>query len=196
MAVAARHKADVEERILAATLAIIGEHGLQGVTHRAVADEARVSLGAISHHFSSRADLLDRALHRVAANEVAHLQRLALDLQARAFDTDEWIHAMARALGTDLRRNRARHLAQYELLLACARDPKIRELSRAWRQAHLLVAEVGLRAAGSRDPETHAQLLTAALTGLLLKQLAYPARNFTDEVLEPSLRELVSALVG
>jgi hypothetical protein len=38
-------------------------------------------------------------------------------------------------------------------------------------------------------------LLTAAVTGLLLKQLAYPVSNFTARVLEPLLQELVSALV-
>jgi AcrR family transcriptional regulator len=196
MAVAAGATRNVEDRILAATLQIIGERGLEAVTHRAVAEEAGVSLGAISHHFPSRADLLQQALRRAAATEVSHLERLALDLQTRAFETEEWVHGMARALGTDLQRNRVRHLAQYELLLACAREPQLRELSRAWREAHLRVAEVGLRAAGSPQPEAHAQLLTAAITGLLLKELAYPGRRFTDEVLEPLLRELVDGLVG
>jgi AcrR family transcriptional regulator len=195
MGLAVGTKPKVEERILAATLTIVGERGLEAVTHRAVADEAGVSLGAISHHFPSRADLLQQALRLAAANEVAHLERLALDLQNRAFDTDEWVRAMAQALGGDLQRNRTRHLAQYELLLACARDPEMRELSRAWREAHLRVAEVGLRAAGSQDPEAHAQLLTAAITGLLLKQLAYPVRGFTNQVLEPLLRRLVASVV-
>jgi AcrR family transcriptional regulator len=196
VAVEVRAVRDADERILGATLQIIGKRGLEAVTHRAVAEEAGVSLGAISHHFPSRADLLQQALRRAAASEVSHLERLALDLQTRAFETDEWIHGMAQALGTDLQRNRVRHMAQYELLLACARDAKLRELSRAWREAHLRVAEVGLRAAGSPEPEAHAQLLAAAITGLLLKQLAYPVRRFTDEVLEPQLRELVDGLVA
>jgi AcrR family transcriptional regulator len=196
MAVAARSKPKVEERILSATLTIVGERGLEAVTHRAVAEQAGVSLGAISHHFPSRAELLHEALRTAAASEVAHLERLALDLQSRAFETEEWVQGMAGALGGDLKRNPTRHLAQYELLLACARDPEMRELSRAWREAHLRVAETGLRAAGSRDPDLHAQLLTAAITGLLLKQLAYPVSGFTENVLEPQLRELVSGLIA
>jgi TetR/AcrR family transcriptional regulator, regulator of biofilm formation and stress response len=188
--------ASAEERILAATMVIIGEQGLQAVTHRAVAREAEVSLGAISHHFPTRDDLLRDALRHAAGIEVARLERLALSLQSRAFETREWVHAMATALGTDLRRNPNRHLAQYELLLACARDPELRELSRAWREAHLRVSEVGLRAAGSSAPDEHAELLTAAVTGLLLKQLAYPEPNFTARVLEPRLSELTAALVA
>jgi len=188
--------AGVEERILAATMAVIGEQGLQAVTHRAVARRAEVSLGAISHHFATREDLLHSTLRHAAAAEVGRLERLALSLQAQAFDTREWISAMAAALGGDLKRNPTRHLAQFELLLACARDPELRELSRAWREAHLRVSEVGLRAAGSKAPDAHAQLLIAAVTGLLLKQLAYPEPRFAERVLEPLLAELVTGLVA
>ena len=186
----------VEERILEVTMAIIGDRGLEAVTHRSVARQAGVSLGAISHHFPTRADLLRSTLRHAGAIEVARLERLALTLQAQAFERSEWIHAMAAALGGDLKRDPTRHLAQYELLLACARDPELRELSRGWRDAHLRVSEVGLRAAGSRAPEAHAQLLTAAVTGLLLKQLAYPESNFTARVLEPLLDELTESLVA
>src|SRR5215208_4189542 len=188
--------AGVEERILAATMAVIGEQGLQAVTHRAVARRAEVSLGAISHHFATREDLLHSTLRHAAAAEVGRLERLALSLQAQAFDTREWISAVAAALGGDLKGNPTRHLAQFELLLACARDPELRELSRAWREAHLRVSEVGLRAAGSKAPDVHAQLLTAAVTGLLLKQLAYPEPRFAERVLEPLLAELVTGLVA
>ena len=112
MAVATAATQNIDDRILGATLAIIGERGLESVTHRAVAEQAGVSLGAISHHFPSRAELLEQALRRAAAGEVSRLEQLALDLQGRAFETDEWIGGMARALGTDLQRNRTRHLAQ------------------------------------------------------------------------------------
>jgi TetR/AcrR family transcriptional regulator, regulator of biofilm formation and stress response len=189
-------KVRVEKRILDATMAIIGEDGLQAVTHRAVASRAGVSLGAISHHFPTREELLRSTLRHAAAVEVERLERLALTLQSRAFEIRDWVHAMSAALGGDLKRNPSRHLAQYELLLACARDPELRGLSRAWRDAHLRVSEVGLRAAGSKAPEEHAQLLTAAVTGLLLKQLAYPEPNFTTRVLEPLLDELTASLVA
>ena len=184
------------EAILDATLAIVGERGLEAVTHRAVAEQAGVSLGAISHYHESREDLLREALRHTAETAVAGLERLALDLQTRIFDTDDWIDAMAGAIAEDLRRNRVGQLAQFELLLAAARDPALRDLSRAWRLAHLRVAEVGLRAAGSPSPELHARLLVAAATGLMLKQLAYPERSFGPADMAQPLRELVRALVG
>jgi DNA-binding transcriptional regulator YbjK len=183
------------EAILEATVAIVGERGLEAVTHRDVAERAGVSLGAISHYNRSREDLLREALRHAAGAAVARLERLALDLQSRVFDTDEWLDEMAGALAGDLRANRAGQLAQYELLLAAARDPELRELSRAWREAHLNVARTGLRAAGSRSPELHAELFVAAVTGLMLKQLAYPESSFGRNWLAERLRELVRALI-
>jgi AcrR family transcriptional regulator len=180
--------------ILDATMTLIGTRGLEAVTHRSVAEAAGVSLGAISHHFPSRQALMDAALERAGEREVARLERLALDLQEQLFDTGEWIDAMSAALALDLKRDPIPRLAQYELLLACARNPGMRELARAWRQAHMRVAVVGMRAAGSRQPEQHGRLLVAAITGLLLKQLAAPERNFESQVLRPQLRELVGTL--
>jgi TetR/AcrR family transcriptional regulator, regulator of biofilm formation and stress response len=189
-------EATTAEAILDATLSIVGERGLEAVTHRAVAEQAGVSLGAISHYHQSREDLLREALRHAAATAVARLERLALDLQTRIFDTGEWVEAMAGAVADDLRRNRVGQLAQFELLLAAARYPEFRERSRAWRRAHLRVAEVGLRAAGSRSPEVHATLLVAAMTGLMIKQLAFPERSFGRAHLTGLLQELVNALVS
>jgi TetR/AcrR family transcriptional regulator, regulator of biofilm formation and stress response len=184
------------DAILEATLTVIGERGLEAVTHRTVARQAGVSLGAISHHFPSRQVLLEATLERAGRAEVRRLEGLALDLQTRLFDTEDWVDAMAAALARDLSRGRTGRLAQYELLLASARNPRMRELARAWRQAHLQVASVGMRAAGSSRPELHGPLLVAAITGLLLKQLADPQPRFESDILRPQLGELVRGLTA
>jgi TetR/AcrR family transcriptional regulator, regulator of biofilm formation and stress response len=186
----------VEERILDATMGIVGKRGLEAVTHRSVAKAAGVSLGAISHHFRSRQALLEATLTLAAAREVERLDRLALELQSSLFAVDDWIAAMSSALASDLERDPIPRLAQYELLLASARYPKVRELARAWREAHLRVASVGMRGAGSSRPEEHGRLLVVAITGLLLKQLADPEPGFESNILRPQLRDLVYSLVG
>jgi DNA-binding transcriptional regulator YbjK len=56
---------DHERPLMEATLRIIGRKGLDGVTHRAVAAEAGMSVGAVTHHFSTRDILVDATL-RVA----------------------------------------------------------------------------------------------------------------------------------
>jgi DNA-binding transcriptional regulator YbjK len=47
--------------ILEAALRVIGRDGVAGLTHRAVADEAGVSLAATTYYFASKADLLREA---------------------------------------------------------------------------------------------------------------------------------------
>ncbi|MFL5750920.1 MAG: TetR/AcrR family transcriptional regulator, partial [Chloroflexota bacterium] len=84
----------INERILDATMAIVGRCGLEAVTHRAVAREAGVSLGAISHHFPTRQALLEAALAQAAEREAGRLDDLALQLQSSLFDPDDWIAAM------------------------------------------------------------------------------------------------------
>ena len=182
--------------ILETTMQLVGSHGLEAVTHRGVARAAGVSLGAISHHFPSRDALLEATLVHAAEREVRRLHRLALDLQTRLFVTDEWIAAMSSALARDLRRERTHRLAQYELLLASARNPRIRKLAREWRGAHYLVAAAGMRAAGSQRPDQHGALLVAAITGLILKQLADPQPRFESEILRPQLTSLVRGLLA
>ena len=62
MATQARSEA-TRRRILDATLLLMAERGPGAVSHRAVCEAAGVSLGAITYHFGSKADLLEHA-HR------------------------------------------------------------------------------------------------------------------------------------
>src|SRR5205814_1471993 len=73
-----------ERPLMEATLRLIGRNGLDGVTHRAVAAEAGMSLGAITHHFATRDVLVDAALRFALTREVGRLRGLALSLQSRA----------------------------------------------------------------------------------------------------------------
>lgn len=183
------------EVILEATLRLIGEHGLQAVRHRTVAQAAGVSLGSVPYHFATRDQLLDEALHHAARRDIERLDRFALQLQAQSFDTEAWIELMATTLASDLEADPIRWLASYELLLASARNPELHEVMTSWDAAYRRVAELGFRAAGSASPELHAQLLVATITGALLKQLARPVTRFETDVLKPLLRELVTRLV-
>lgn len=182
--------------ILDATLRLVGQGGPRAVTHRAVATEAGVSLGAITHHFPSRERLLESALRQLADLETQRLERLTLDLQDQAFDLDAWITTISAVLAADIRADPARQLTTYELLLDCARNEAMRDVMSGWTQAQLRLCLLGLRAAGSAQPELHAQIVIAAITGLLLKQLAYPREDFEKGVLRPALAELIGALTG
>jgi len=53
--------------ILDATMPLVAQHGIDGVSLRMVADALGISSPALYHYFSGRDDLLDRCCERVAA---------------------------------------------------------------------------------------------------------------------------------
>lgn len=182
-------------RILAAALRVIGRAGLDGVTHRRVAAEAGVSLGAVAHHFPARDALVEAALRFAVGRELERLRSFALHLQTKAFDRARWIDALVAFYARELATDTETHVACYEAFLAAARDPRYRAIVGEWFATYTRSAELALRAAGSRDPAAHAHLVVSAVLGLVLQQLATPRRGFQRSA-RAQLRALVDALVG
>ena len=195
VAKAERTTSECERLLLEATLRIIGRKGIDGVTHRSVAAEAEMSVGAITHHFSTRDVLVDAALRFALERELGRLRALALGLQGKAFDAEAWIESLVGWYAQELKGQAEIHIACYEAFLEAARSehhrPIVAEWFETWRQS----AELALKAAGSSDPRRHAELFVSALIGMLLQQLATPRRGFRQEA-KAALAELVSSLIA
>ncbi|MFC0243134.1 TetR/AcrR family transcriptional regulator [Rhodopseudomonas telluris] len=186
---------DRERPLMEATLRLIGRSGLKAVTHRAVATETGMSLGAITHHFGTRDLLVDAALSFALRREVKRLRALALSLQTDALDVDAWIDALVGWYAKELDSEADLHIACYEAFLAAARDDRYRPIVAEWYETWRRSAELALTAAGSRAPRLHAEIFVAALVGIVLQQLAAPRRSFKKET-RAALSELVRGLIG
>lgn len=178
-----------------ATLELIGEHGPDAVTHRAVAARAGVPLSATTYWFDSKEDLLQETLLLAAREEVERLERLVLELAPREFDVGEWAAAVSNVIAADLAADPIRHVAFIELVLEGTRRPWLAEEVARWHGAHLRLAELGLRAAGAPDPRADAPLLVATITGFMLGQLVTPADDFEERIFRPALERLFTRLV-
>jgi DNA-binding transcriptional regulator YbjK len=183
------------EHILRATLELIGEHGTNSVTHRAVAERAGLPVSATTYWFESKEELLSEALRLANRDEVERLERLVLDLAPREFDVAEWAAAVSHALASDLESDPVRHVAFIELALEATRRPWVAEEVARWHGAHLRLAELGLRAAGAPEPHADAPLVVAAITGFMLGQLVTPAPDFEERIFRPALERLFTKLV-
>lgn len=190
-----RKTSDRERPLMEATLRIIGRTGIDGVTHRAVAAEAGMSVGAVTHHFATRDILVDAALRFALAREMDRLRALALSLQSKAFDAEAWIESLVGWYSQELKTQSEIHIACYEAFLAAARDQRHRLIVAEWFETWRQSAELALRAAGSSDPRGHAELFVSALIGILLQQLATPRRGFRQETIA-ALSELVRKLIA
>ena len=96
---------------------LIGEHGPDAVTHRAVAERAGLPLSATTYWFDSKEELLQETLLLAAREEVERLERLVLDLAPRELDVREWARAVSAVLAADLESDPIRHVAFIELVL-------------------------------------------------------------------------------
>jgi DNA-binding transcriptional regulator YbjK len=166
------------------------------LTHRAVAERAGVPLSATTYYFDSKDDLFQEAVALAAAEEVDRLEQLVLDLAPRELSPTDWAREVSAALWEDLEAEPARPVAFYEFVLEAAREPSLRDEVARWELAQLRLAEVGLRAAGSPEPETDAVLVVATITGLVLAQLGSPTDRFEQDVLRPALERLFVSLTS
>ena len=184
------------EEILRATLRVIGAHGADAVTHRAVAQEAGVPVSATTYYFASKDELLEQTLLLAAREETERLERLVLDLAPLSLSAADWATAVAAQIAADIRDEPDKHVALFELGLEATRTQLLRgELAR-WQEAHIRLAEMGCRAVGSEEPELDARIVVAALTGLMLEQLASGRGDFEEEVLLPALERLFTRLAA
>ncbi len=184
------------EEILRATLRVIGAHGADAVTHRAVAAEADVPLSATTYYFASKDELLQQTLLMAAREETERIERLVLDLAPQELSASDWAAAVAAMIARDVRDEPDRHVALFELGLEATRTEALRGELQRWQEAHIRLAELGCRAVGSDEPEQDARLVVAALTGLMLEQLASGRDDFEHEVLRPALERLFSRLAA
>ena len=183
------------DAIVRAALELIGEKGLDAVTHRAVADRAGVPLSATTYWFASKDAILQEALLLAAREEVERLERVVLSLAGKELDVSRWDDAVAAELAAELEEDPARQVAFTELVLEGTRRPWLREEVARWEDAFLRLAELGLRATGSPEPVTDARLVVATVTGLMIGQLTNPQPDFEEQVFRPALERLFTRLV-
>ena len=117
-----------------------------------------------------------------------------LDLAPLSLSAADWAGAVAAQIAEDIRAEPARHVALFELGLEATRTEALRAELGRWQEAHLRLAEMGCRAVGSEEPALDASVVVAALTGLMLEQLASGREDFEAEVMRPALERLFSRL--
>lgn len=170
------------ERIIAAALDVVAEHGVSGTTYRRVATRADVPLGSVSYHFESMHDLLLNAFRRFVCEHVARLEaglNGAQNLQQAA-------EAVVRIIHEDAEANPPRYLALAREFQAFAlREPSSREISRSWLQGATAVLE------------HHFDPMTAVIVGLLMEGLTLRECICRDaDHLPPTLETLRRVIAG
>lgn len=181
------------ELILDAAIGVLGDEGPGMLTHRRVAARAGLPLAATTYWFASKEDLLMSAYRRAADRDMARVRTVA-----RAHPPGGDVAAsLADLLASELDEGRTALIACFTMWLEAARRPQLRDIEAEWTAAYVDAIEAMLVAAGSPHPRTDAEVLTAALDGLLLAHLARGGDGSgARAALRPQLQRLVGALTA
>jgi DNA-binding transcriptional regulator YbjK len=166
------------DRIARAGIEVVAARGVEGLTHRAVAEAAGVPLGSTTYHFSSKDDLLRAALEQARAAHDAFLT----EWMGRIGPDPDLVAALTEYVVTSTTANRDRVRLAYELYVAAVRRPSLQQISREWDDALT-------RALETYTDAVTAQALNAAVSGLLLASLTRGEPLSAAEV-EPLLRRI------
>ncbi|MFB8281307.1 TetR/AcrR family transcriptional regulator [Nocardia colli] len=184
-----RHRAAGTARrdaLVQATVAVVAEQGMAGVTHRAVTERAGVPLATISYFFESIDALAEEALRVFIAERVRVLTALSDALATTDHDIADLATLFADAAAAD----RTQSMAMIEAVLHAGRHPAHRTAVAAALDALRQVAVTTLRAAGANDPEATAESFVALIDGFALHALAAE----TQQVDRIALRRAIQAL--
>ncbi|MEU9148313.1 TetR family transcriptional regulator [Streptomyces sp. NPDC048349] len=169
-----RHDPNRRERIAEVAEELIAERGLEGLTHRAIAERADVSLSSTTYHFADREALIRAALERASDRFAGFVSQWAEDL---ATATPERIaEALADSVLSCLGEGRTRAVVEYELHVAALRRPELRESASRPAQASTaaMTPIVGPAIAATIPP---------LMTGLCLHAMTAPTPPTRTEVL-------------
>lgn len=173
---------DGRDALLAAAVRVVAQKGLRDLTYRAVAKEAGVAHGLVTHHFGTRRELLIQALEYSVAN------------QGPGLLSPESVPGEIKTLFSHSEKVTAERpgpqVFQFEIALESLRNPELRpqliELYRDYRSSlRDKLADDGLDA---DDALVH--LTFAALEGLIFQQVCGMNDVSTESALQ-RLRELL-----
>ncbi len=175
-----------------AATTVVAEHGLRGLTHRAVDRQAGLSEGSCSAYYRTRRALQEGLAQYVASTAAGDVAGLTEDLRACGPADDRKVELTTRLLLRWLG-ERDLLLARLELELAAARDASLAVVLAEWRKRLVgLVAGI-MTDRGVADEARRAEVLVAALDGVLLSALLRPVRSRRAFV-TGSLERLMSSL--
>jgi DNA-binding transcriptional regulator YbjK len=178
--------------ILEATLRVIGESGVNSVTHRAVAQKADVALASTTYYFDSKSALVEEALELMIARSTDYVRRYtAAPARISHGDLVDRIVGFADAQIND---PSAFLTAQYELMLEAGRADYLRPLAHRWTIAYMDGFNHVVKSAGLPRPEAAAEIITNFVEGALLNHVTTPSDNFLEGRFRPLLTDLVAAL--
>ncbi len=165
----AERSADTRAKLIQAAITCLHRDGYAGATVGAVAQEAGVSRGALTHQFASKTDLMLAVVREVFEQDSQQYNR-----SVSLMSPKDWLATLPATMWRVI--NQPAHIAAMEIMLASRSDPdlavrlremqgRIDEESFAWVRQRYAAADLTPR----KDREAVHRLFVAAVRGLALE---------------------------
>lgn len=174
------------EALLEATITVVANKGMRGLTFRAVADEAKVNNSLIAHHFGTRDGLIEAAFDWAIETSIQDS-----GIESFANDRDAFTETLLNLLSTDAEQKH--EVFQYEMLLESRRNPELApKVLGLYRRFSIALAKSLAEAQTERFNEDRAAYTFAALDGLVIQRLA----GVDEDYIRRAIHQLWDDVVG
>ena len=178
-------RGEVRRAILEAGVTVVARHGFDGLTYRAVAQQAGTTHGAVGYHFKTR----EKLIHEVAL-EARRLAVAGTSIVPDDADLESFAGDLAQSAVEDL----DAHLFQYELSLQARRRPELAREMQSLYEGYYDLTRQALEKVGLADPdEDLVRFAFAAIDGLVIRQIVDDDPEATEAALA-ELRRMLAAL--
>jgi DNA-binding transcriptional regulator YbjK len=175
------------DTLLRAACTVLTEEGIEGATHRRIAEVAGMPLSTTSYFFSSLDELLAEAITLAFAEFIANTNAAILAMHQRNPSTEQLVEQITDFV---LQSPRADIIAQFEAYLAVERRPELRAAIANVLESYENAISTALRLFAI-DPAPHrVRLVLAMLDGFAIQRIAHP-RPDDREILRAALHELL-----
>ncbi|HEY6758814.1 MAG TPA: TetR family transcriptional regulator [Baekduia sp.] len=178
--------------ITEAALAVIARVGPDGLTHRLVAAEAGLPLAATTYWFASKEDMVRAALQHAADRDLEHVD--ALRDASRTWTKRTLAAHLADYVEDACTARRENAMVDCALWLEALRRPDLRPIADQWVASYTDVLAEVLRNVGAPAGRADAELLGAAIDGIVSHHLV-ASGPFDRAGVTQQLGRLTAALV-
>jgi DNA-binding transcriptional regulator YbjK len=175
-----------------AALAVIARVGPDGLTHRLVAAEAGLPLAATTYWFASKEDMVGAALQHAAERDLEHVETLRA--ASRSWTKKTLAGHLAAFVEESCTTRRECAVVDCALWVEALRRPGLAPVAQQWLDAYSDVLAEVLRNVGAPATRDDAELLGAAIDGIVSHELVAPG-PFDRAAVTARLGRLTSALV-
>ena len=180
------------EALLRAAFDVVLEHGIEGATHRRLAQAADMPLSTTSYFFGSVDELLAEAITLAFAEVMEQTHAAIVAVHRSSTSTEQLAELITDFL---LESPRAGLIAQFEAYLAVDRRPELRAAIANVIESYQDAIGTGLRLFDIEATPHRIRLLLAMFDGFAIHRVAHP-RPDDREVLRAALAELLTGFRG